>query len=134
MAGRGDRTSQNLTGVWTGRYFYPRELPPFSFVATLIETAASLTGTTHEPAGPATDAVRYASLQGQRDGNAVSFVKTYDNAGLNAQPIHYSGILNGDATEIEGAWRIRENWSGKFLMIRSPGKVAAVALGAAERV
>ena len=133
MAGRGEGVSQNLTGVWTGRYFYPRELAPVSFVATLIETAARLTGMTHEPAGPATDAVIYATLQGQRDGNAVSFVKTYDKAALNVEPIDYSGILNGDATEIEGSWRIDENWSGKFLMIREPGKVAAVARKVAAR-
>jgi len=134
MAGRGEGVSQNLTGVWSGRYFYPRELAPVSFVATLIETATSLTGATHEPAGPATGTVRYATLQGQRDGNAVSFVKTYDNAGPNVDPIHYSGILNGDGTEIEGTWRILGNWSGKFLMIRSAGKVAAVARKVAERV
>ena len=130
MAGQGDEASRNLTGVWSGRYFYPREKAPVSFVATLIETATRLTGTTHEPAGPATD--KYATLQGQRDGNAVSFVKTYGNAGLPS--IDYSGILNGDATEIEGTWRIHGNWSGKFLMIREPGKVAAVARKLAERV
>lgn len=134
MAGQGEAASRNLTGVWSGRYFYPRELAPVSFVATLIETATSLTGATHEPAGPATAAVRYATLQGQRDGNSVSFIKTYDNARSNVDLIHYSGILNGDATEIEGTWRIPGNWSGKFLMIRSPGKVAAVALEVAERV
>ncbi|MBA1140425.1 hypothetical protein [Mesorhizobium neociceri] len=134
MAGQGEAASRNLTGVWSGRYFYPRELEPVSFVATLIETATSLTGATHEPAGPATAAVRYATLQGQRDGNSVSFIKTYDIAGSSVDPIHYSGILNGDATEIEGTWRIPGNWSGKFLMIRSPGKVAAVARKVAERV
>ena len=132
MAGRGEGVSQNLTGVWSGRYFYPRELPPVSFVATLIETAASLTGMTHEPA--ATGTARYASLQGQRDGNAVSFIKTYDISGSNVDPIQYSGILNGDATEIEGTWRIHGSWSGKFLMARSPGKVAAVTRKVAERV
>lgn len=132
MAGRGEGVSLNLTGVWSGRYFYPRELPPVSFVATLIETAASLTGMTHEPA--ATGTARYASLQGQREGNTVSFVKTYDNGGPNAHPIDYSGVLNGDATEIKGTWRIRGNWSGTFLMIRSPGKVAAVTRKVAERV
>ena len=134
MAGQGEETSQNLTGVWSGRYFYPRELAPVSFVATLIETATSLTGATHEPAGPATGTVRYATLQGQRDGNAVSFIKTYDNAGSNVDPIDYSGILNADATEITGTWRIHGNWSGKFLMIRSPGKIAAVTRKVAERV
>jgi hypothetical protein len=101
----GEEASQNLTGVWNGRYFYPRKLAPVSFVATLIETATRLIGTTHEPARPVTGTVDCATLQGQRDGNAVSFVKTYD-AGLNRPPIVYSGILNGDATEIEGIWRI----------------------------
>jgi hypothetical protein len=132
MAGQGEEASQNLTGVWSGSYFYPRELPPVSFLATLIETAASLTGTTHEPA--ATGTARYASLQGQREGNAVSFTKTYDKAELKAYPIHYSGILDGEATEIKGTWRIPGYWSGKFLMIRSPGKVAAVTRKVAERV
>lgn len=134
MAGQGEEANQNLTGVWSGRYFYPRELAPVSFVATLIETAIRLMGTTHEPAGPATGAVRYATLQGQRDGNSVSFVKTYDDAGLKVRPIDYSGILNGDATEIKGIWRIRGSWSGKFLMIREPGKIAAATRKVAERV
>ena len=127
--------SQNLTGVWSGRYFYPRELPPVSFVATLIETATSLTGTTHEPAGPATDAVRYASLQGQRDGNAVSFIKTYDNAGLNVQPDplqrHSERRRHRDRRHLADPWK---SGPAKFLMIRSPGKVAAVARKVAERV
>ncbi|UCI05559.1 hypothetical protein [Mesorhizobium sp. B1-1-8] len=127
-----EETTQNLTGVWNGRYFYPRELPPVSFVATLIETASLLTGTTHESAGPA-GAARYATLQGQRHGSSVVFVKTY-NAGPHVHPIDYRGVLNGDATEIEGVWQIRGNWWGKFLMIRSPGKVAAVVRKAAERV
>lgn len=129
-----EETAQNLTGVWNGRYFYPRELAPVSFVATLFETTSGLTGTTHEPAGLATSALRYATLEGRRDGSAVAFVKTYTNAGSNAHPIDYSGRLNGDATEIEGIWRIRGNWSGKFLMIRAPGKVVSVERKVAERV
>ncbi|WP_217574702.1 hypothetical protein [Mesorhizobium sp. GbtcB19] len=129
-----EETAQNLTGVWNGRYFYPRELAPVSFVATLFETASALTGTTHEPASPATSALRYATLEGRRDGRAVVFVKTYTNGGPNAQPIDYSGRLNGDATEIEGIWRIRGNWSGKFLMVRAPAKAVSVERKAAERV
>jgi len=34
-------------------------------------------------------------------------------------------VLNGDATEIEGRWRIGDGTSGKFLMIRSEGKAVA---------
>ncbi|MDX8524961.1 hypothetical protein RFM68_10610 [Mesorhizobium sp. MSK_1335] len=126
--------AQNVTGVWNGRYFYPRDLAPVSFVATLFETASGLTGTTHEPAGPATGALRYATLEGRRDGRSVVFVKTYNNAGLHVHPIDYSGRLNGDATEIEGIWRILGNWSGKFLLIRSPGKAASIERKVAERV
>lgn len=133
MAVREDMT-QNLTGVWDGRYFYPRQLAPVSFVATLFETASALTGTTHEPARPATGALRYATLDGRRDGRVVVFVKTYISGGSHARPIDYSGRLNGDATEIEGTWHIRGNWSGKFLMIRSPGKAASVERKVAERV
>ncbi|MGX8014048.1 hypothetical protein ACVDG8_036325 [Mesorhizobium sp. ORM8.1] len=132
MGGRGEEASQNLTGVWNGRYFYPRELEPVAFVATLIETASRLMGTTHEPGSATAGTVKYATLRGQRDGSSVSFVKTYDNAGL--QPIDYLGILNGNATKIEGTWRIRGNWSGKFLMIRVPGKAAAIVRKVAERV
>lgn len=132
MARQGEEASQNLTGVWNGRYFYPREYEPVSFVATLIETASRLTGTTHEAESAAAGTAKYATLHGQRDGSSVSFVKTYDNAGL--QPIDYLGTLNGDATEIEGTWRIRGNWSGKFVMIRAPRKAAAVVRKVAERV
>ncbi len=41
-------------------------------------------------------------------------------------PVSYEGVLNGDATEIEGRWRIGDGTTGKFLMIRSGGKAVAV--------
>ena len=128
------KAGQSLTGVWDGRYFYPRSLPPMSFVATLIETATMLAGTTHEPAGMA---VRYATLQGRRAGSSVAFVKTYDDTGETGErphPIDYRGVLNGDATEIEGVWHIPGHWSGRFLMIRSPGKTIAASREIAEQV
>ena len=40
--------AQNLTGVWDGIYSYPIARAPVSFVATLIETASAVSGTTHE--------------------------------------------------------------------------------------
>lgn len=39
----------NLTGVWQGLYTYPGINKSVSFVATLIETPGTLTGSTHEP-------------------------------------------------------------------------------------
>ena len=38
----------------------------------------------------------------------------------------YEGVLNGDATEIEGRWRIGDGTTGKFMMIRSDGKAVDV--------
>ncbi|QKC83782.1 hypothetical protein EB232_21225 [Mesorhizobium sp. NZP2077] len=61
-------------------------------------------------------------------------MKTYDNVKRNAHAIEYDGVLNGDATEIEGAWRITGYWSGTFLMIRSAGKAVSVFRKAVEQV
>jgi hypothetical protein len=46
MAEYGEGSMLHLTGVWQGRYTYPHHMPPVSFVATLIETATRLSGST----------------------------------------------------------------------------------------
>jgi hypothetical protein len=127
---------RNLTGIWNGLYTYPhgQSMP---FVATLIETAGSLTGTTHEPStlgdGPETTA--FATLTGACRDSTVTFTKRYDRATPRKRsPVLYEGVLNGDGTEIEGRWSIPRSWSGKFLMIRSMGQEAAVSREAFERV
>jgi hypothetical protein len=57
-------------------------------------------------------------LSGQRAGNAVSFVKSYDPPGFGYSSVSYEGELNGDGTEIAGHWSIpRAGLSGEFLMI-----------------
>jgi hypothetical protein len=119
--------SKNLTGVWNGLYSYSSGLS-VSFVATLIESGSTLSGATHEPnvLGTMSGGVLTALLAGGRRASAISFVKTYDQADPNYYyPVHYEGMLNGDATEIEGRWRIGDGTSGKFLMIRSEGKAVA---------
>jgi len=60
--------------------------------------------------------------------SAITFVKTYDEAAPRQHyyPVSYEGVLNADATEIEGRWRIGDGTSGKFMMIRSTGKAVAV--------
>src|ERR1700682_6197562 len=113
--------AQNLTGVWHGLYTYPRQIGSVSFVATLIETGSSISGTTHEPCvfGNCAGNTLYASLLGSRQESVVSFVKTYDVTGPDYQnPVAYEGTLSEDGTEIEGRWSIPNAWSGKFLMIR----------------
>ncbi len=119
---------KNLTGVWNGLYSYSSGLS-VSFVATLIEGGSALSGATHEPNvfGTTPGSTLTALLSGGRQDQAIAFVKTYDDAGPRYYyPVSYEGVLNGDATEIEGRWRIGDGTSGKFLMIRSEGKAAAV--------
>ena len=48
MTERSQTGEQNLTGVWHGLYSYPDGVS-VSFVATLIESGSSLSGSTHEP-------------------------------------------------------------------------------------
>ena len=126
--GTGERAGpRNLTGVWNGLYSYSTGLS-VSFVATLIDSGSTLSGATHEPnvmkTGPGS--TLYALLSGGRSASAISFVKTYDEAGTSHYyPVSYEGVLNADATEIEGRWRIGSGTAGKFLMIRSEGKLVA---------
>jgi len=104
---------------------------------TLIATAGSLSGTTHEPStsGDAPGATLLATLSGSRQNSAVTFTKRYDPPGpRTGSPVRYEGALNADGTEIEGRWIIAGMWSGKFLMIRSAGQEMTVSRKVVERV
>ena len=116
---------KSLTGIWQGSYTYPQGLA-VQFVATLIESGSTVTGSVHEPCTLGQGEIIYATLLGHHDGSAVDFVKTYDGSNPNYTEVSYEGTLNGDATEIEGRWIIRGIWSGKFLMIRPRGNAKAV--------
>jgi hypothetical protein len=118
---------KSLTGVWNGLYSYSSGLS-VSFVATLIDSGSLLSGATHEPnvLGTSSGSTLTALLSGGRRASAISFVKTYDEAGpSHYYPVNYEGVLNGEATEIEGRWRIGDGTTGRFLMIRSEGKAVA---------
>jgi hypothetical protein len=118
---------KNLTGVWNGLYSYSSGLS-VSFVATLIDSGSALSGATHEPnvLGTGPGSTLTALLSGGRNDSAITFVKTYDEAGTGYYyPVSYEGVLNGEATEIEGRWRIGDGTTGKFMMIRSEGKAVA---------
>lgn len=117
----------SLTGVWIGRYFYPRTLQPVEFVAAIIESGSCVTGTTSEIS--AGKIIRLnATILGDHTGGSVSFVKTYDNPDqLHDLPVHYSGKLNADATQISGTWTITGHLSGAFVMMRELRKAQAQA-------
>jgi hypothetical protein len=136
MTERSRPSAVNLTGVWNGLYSYP-DGRSTSFVATLIDSGGSLSGTTHEPStlGGNIAATLYASLVGSRRDFSVAFTKTYDRPdAFHEHPILYDGALNGDGTEIEGRWTIVKIWSGKFLMIRSPGQEVKAERKVFERI
>jgi hypothetical protein len=127
--------AQNLTGVWQGLYTYPDGLS-VSFVATLIESGSSLTGSTHEvcATGHASGAMLLATLVGSRQGSMVTFRKTYDGSQPDYRVVDYIGTLNAEATEIEGRWIILGVWSGKFLMIRPDGKAVSAEHEVSDRL
>lgn len=117
----------NLTGVWHGNYTYPLGFKSVSFVATLLEAGRHVSGSTYEPHSFRSEML-YASLSGSRDCTTVEFTKTCQNGGEEYQwSIEYEGRLNEDGTEIEGTWTIPNQWSGKFLMIRSGRQAIAVS-------
>jgi hypothetical protein len=134
MTEPGRAEQRNLTGVWNGLYTYQNGRST-SFVATLIESGGSLSGTTHEPSTAETPgAVLFASLVGTRSDSAVTFTKTYERPDIfHRSPIRYEGMLNGESTEIEGRWTIVRFWFGKFLMIRSPDQEMKAERKAYER-
>jgi hypothetical protein len=126
----------NLTGIWHGLYTYPVARARVLFDATLIESGSWLSGSTHEisASGPTKGGVIFATILGERAGRHVIFTKTYDGTAPGYTVVEYEGALNEDGSEIEGRWSIRNNWSGKFLMIRSTGKEQAVEHKAFARI
>jgi hypothetical protein len=135
MEGMGEsgRGAENLTGVWNGLYTYPQG-NSVSFVATLIDSGGSFSGTIHEPCIFRGGTI-YATLSGTLQSNAVSFLKTYDkSAGPGYGSVQYEGVLNGDATEIEGRWTIPGHGSGAFRMIRPAGARQTIARKSAAKV
>lgn len=126
----------SLTGLWNGLFSYPRRYDPTSFIAILIQSGSTVSGTVHEPPRITRipGGVLFATLQGERAGADVTFLKTYDGTGGWTHSVAYEGVLSGDGTEIEGRWRIPGGWSGKFLMVRSGEKETSVVRKAFEPV
>jgi hypothetical protein len=124
----------NLTGIWHGLYSYSYSRPPVSFVATLIQSGSTVSGTTHEPcdSGDSPGDTLFATLLGSARDGVVGFVKTYDGTNPNYSRVVYVGALSADGTEIEGNWMLPGS-SGKFLMVRPAGKEEAATRKVFER-
>jgi hypothetical protein len=121
--------TDNLTGVWDGTYLQPR-VGIVTFVATLIESGGALAGDVTEPCMmPGCPlSTHSASIAGHRSGSKVSFVKRYEPPGYGYNTVAYEGLVNADATEIDGRWRVPGTaFSGTFLMVRATKTAQSVA-------
>lgn len=124
----------DLTGRWTGVYFYPLDaesnpfdtLPPTPFDAEIIDRQGVLTGAITEPdtLAPEPTEVLTARLIGSHLDGEVAFTKHPDSAGAVfgdfdiPHAIEYLGLLSPDANSIAGEWHILGDWSGAFRMQR----------------
>ena len=110
----------NLGGAWNGAYYYPVYPEPVTFVALLIDAGSRFSGSIHEYEGIVSERriLLYATVDGRRTGSRVSFLKTYDGTGGWKHNVGYDGVLNDDATEIEGEWYV-DGERGRFIMTRA---------------
>ena len=121
--------THDLTGVWDGSFVQP-QVGMVTFLATLIDSGGALAGNVTEPCMiPGCPlSTHSASIAGHRSGSAVSFVKRYEPPGYGYDTVHYEGVVNAEATEIDGRWSVSGTpFSGAFLMVRSTRPAEAVA-------
>ena len=119
--------TDNLTGVWDGTYVQS-QVGMVTFLATLIDSGGALGGNVTEPCirpDCLVGGTHNASIAGHRSGSAVSFIKRYEPSGCGYDTVFYEGVVNADATEIDGRWRL-PGLSGTFLMVRSTKPATAV--------
>ena len=126
----------DLTGLWSGEYWYVGEpMPPVPFSAHLVDTAGSITGTTLEPntfAHPGLIELS-AEITGARGELSVRFTKLFHAApGVHRDPIFYSGTVDRNFTMIDGEWAIQPPGymplSGRFVLVRVSRGAKAVAV------
>ncbi len=131
----------DLTGRWTGVYFYPvdpvhnpfDECPPTPFLAELGDVAGAVTGTTSEPDVMYDASVIIPSvIDGSHDGSTLRFVKFSDAPEGFEDAIHYEGAISSDGLTVEGRWSILDGWSGTFRMQRPSGVAASLEAEAAN--
>jgi hypothetical protein len=121
----GEGAAENLTGVWNGVFRQPFH-GSVNFTATLIESGNHVTGSTHEPCAQfdCPRQTHLATLDGHRQGRAVSFLKTYDPPGFGYHSVMSSGELSADNTQIAGMWTIGAIFAGPFVMTRARPRAA----------
>jgi hypothetical protein len=129
----------DLTGLWSGEYWFLDGGVPTPFSAHLVDSGGSISGTTLEPntfAHPGLIELG-ADLSGARGEFSVRLTKLYHPApGVHREPIFMSGVVDPNFTMIEGQWVVggSSTFIGRFVLVRvSRGallqqKLAEVAL------
>lgn len=120
-------TKSNLSGFWTGVYDYrDASMDAVPFNAVLTEAAGAVTGEVVEPNTFCSDATPevFASLDGDREGERVSFVKRYEDRPGAGHIVRYEGVADAKLETISGTWAVGGD-SGPFVMNRSEGGVSA---------
>lgn len=104
----------DLTGFWTGTYWYFRHGEPVvPFLANIDESSGAISGTISEPDFLLdSDARLSAFLVGDRDGMRVKFAKVYDGEGSFAHRVDYTGALLDDGKVLKGSWYLAGEWGG----------------------
>ena len=120
----------SLSGSWSGAYRYPDGRHETVFNAQIEESGRAFVGATQEPNEfiNSTDSVLHGEIDGQRNGNLVTFTKFYNHGDEQARhSIRYEGTIDANLSRIEGRWTVRSSWSGTFFMTRDDlGEEAAV--------
>lgn len=126
--------SADLSGRWTGVYFYPVDaafnphdvLPPTPFEAQLRDASGDVSGSTLEPdaLGPPGAPPIPARIEGHHFDGQLVFTKFPDGGG-HTHSIDYVGSISSDGNSIAGRWVIPGDWSGTFRMQRSLTPVSA---------
>jgi hypothetical protein len=113
--------NSDLTGLWSGEYWYGGPGGPTPFSAHLIDSLGTISGTTLEPntfAHPGLIELS-ADISGARGELSVRFTKIYHPApGVHRDPIFYSGVVDPNFTMIDGDWRFADGFSGRFVLVR----------------
>lgn len=112
----------DLTGLWSGEYWYGHTPRPTPFSAQIIDSGGSLSGTTLEPAtfGSSHLTELSADISGSRGALSVRFTKIYHPApGIHRDPIYYMGTVDEKLTMIDGDWRFANGFAGRFVLVRA---------------
>jgi hypothetical protein len=112
----------DLTGLWSGEYWYSHTVRPTPFSAHIIDSGGNISGTTLEPAtfGSPHLTELSADISGSRGALSLRFTKIYHPApGVHRNPIYYSGTVDEKLTMIDGDWRFSDGFSGRFVLVRA---------------